>query len=974
MKANDFALIRRTLDGDQSAFTTLVKKYQKWVHALVWRKVGDFHIAEELTQDVFLKVYKKLSTLKPTDHFPGWLYVIASRHCIAWFRKKHLPITSLDAMPASEIEEFYYTQYESAHGEKASLEHQREIIKRLLQKLPESERTVVTLHYLAEMSCEKISEYLGVSPNTIKSRLHRARKRLEKQEHLLQDASSIFQVSPTLTENIAREIARIKPASPSIGKPWVPWGISFATTLLVILLMAPGTLMLSRFQRPYSFEATSEMTVELIDVSIVQESKRKPDPRTRFGRADTLRENSNSGLEAESPFIATVQADGQDIPKTESQWIQTKGFGDAARTGLFLTSDRTLYAIAKTGLYQLAEKEDAWTFVNSSGPNREFEPVMSEHDGTLYLLTSDEILVSTDSGKTLDVLGTRPKGHPVALVITEKPQAQGSNDAETTIFFVLSTAVFRSNDAGKVWESIGEVLQSDNALDVGNSGFRIWDALAINDALFVGTSQGLFRFTDTWEKLLVSISRGIHSLAIDGNRLYVGTINDPQNVSNQNSTPEIFYSTDFGNSWTDITPNMRKFPGKIITKTQVVPIGKMLMAMGPGGILLSPDGGETWTDPGDDPHASTFGVFPAVALDNNNLYKSDVAGVVRSTDGGITWQPFTTGLVHSHILNLVTIKNTLYALTPTGILKSTESGESWEFVGLRTNGNAPLKGARVATTEGVLYASISEFDAVKFFHISDASDVFLLVEGVPNLKKNPLQTEVPKRHRDAWTNSNDVVIAQRHWKTNEHQGTETWKTNGTFTLTNDTVFMEYRHKLFRWRRGETTWHDTGLEISGSVPIPADAPSGLPLAVSGKMVYVGKRDGKLFQSLDNGDTWRNVTPNLAFSFGYFKEMLFADSTVYVSTDEGVMCSRDGETWLTLTSADRNRCVMDRIAVDGITVYGVCDSGVYQVDNQTNTLEQIAPKLPHTATAFAVDSNTFYIGTKQNGVLRFQRENW
>ena len=110
MKTSDFALIQRTLDGDQNAFTTLVTKYQKWVHTLVWRKIGDFHIAEEITQDVFLKVYKKLSTLKPSDHFTGWLYVIATRRCIAWFRKKRLPMTSLDATPVSELEELCYTQ------------------------------------------------------------------------------------------------------------------------------------------------------------------------------------------------------------------------------------------------------------------------------------------------------------------------------------------------------------------------------------------------------------------------------------------------------------------------------------------------------------------------------------------------------------------------------------------------------------------------------------------------------------------------------------------------------------------------------------------------------------------------------------------------------------------------------------------------------------------------------------------------
>ena len=87
MNTNDANLIQRILDGDEGAFTTLVNKYQKSVHALVWRKIGDFHIAEEITQDVFLKVYKRLSTLKRRDHFPGWLYVIATRHCIAWLRK-----------------------------------------------------------------------------------------------------------------------------------------------------------------------------------------------------------------------------------------------------------------------------------------------------------------------------------------------------------------------------------------------------------------------------------------------------------------------------------------------------------------------------------------------------------------------------------------------------------------------------------------------------------------------------------------------------------------------------------------------------------------------------------------------------------------------------------------------------------------------------------------------------------------------
>ena len=90
MEKDDVELIQRILSGDENAFSILVKKYQKGVHALAWRKVKDFHIAEEITQDTFLQAHKKLASLKNPSQFPGWLYVIADRLCRAWFRKKQL--------------------------------------------------------------------------------------------------------------------------------------------------------------------------------------------------------------------------------------------------------------------------------------------------------------------------------------------------------------------------------------------------------------------------------------------------------------------------------------------------------------------------------------------------------------------------------------------------------------------------------------------------------------------------------------------------------------------------------------------------------------------------------------------------------------------------------------------------------------------------------------------------------------------
>ena len=993
MNINDVDLIQRILDGDQGAFTTLVNKYQKSVHALVWRKIGDFHIAEEITQDVFLKVYKRLSTLKRPDHFPGWLYVIATRRCIAWLRKNRLSTKSLDAMSAAQLEELHYTQYETNRVEEAAITHRRELVKRLLQKLPESERTVVTLYYLAEMTGEEISAFLGVSPGTVRSRLHRARQRLEKEESIIQEVLGNFQISVNLTENIMREVAHIKPTSPSASKPWIPWGLSFSATFLVILMMGFGTRALSRFQQPYNLDATSEMTIELVDAPVVLELERKSDALTRFGSTDTPGQNGGSGFQAESLLVAAAQADETDLPAAKSQWVQTKGPGGVSSAGLFLASDQTLYAIAKTGLYRLTEGRDAWTFVSASGPNRKFDPIMAERDDTLYLLTPNELLASTDEGKTWNTLGARPEGHAVALVTTD-----------TAMYLIHKTEVFRfrSEDAGKPWEPIGDTLRTlalqalaDNKLEevrpnnpaawdlfaMKNMVFRIWDALAIDNTLFMGTSWGLFRFTDAWEKLPVPTLDGIKSLAATEDSLYVGTTRAPgppgPGAPGMPPRSAVFSSTDLGDSWTDITPISR---GHVMGTVEVVTAGNTLILAGYG--LRSQDGGETWVTLGGD--ENSFSVFSStIALDENNLYTGSI-GIRRSTDGGVTWHHFMTGIVNSRVPNLVVFKNVLYALTPTEMLKSADGGESWESVNLISANAKALppflppslrKGfnaftTKVATANGVLYMSNSEHDGVTLFRLSDVDNVFQPVEDAPDFEEDTLQMEWQKKRMEAVKNRYRVDEVMKRLNAAQERIYEEQQTNGTFTVADDTVFMEYRHKLYRWQFDETAWHDTGLEDHAEIsPIGR---KGLALAVSGNTIYAGKREGDLFLSVDDGDTWRNVTEKLDFPFGYFKEILFAGSTVYVSTDMGVASSRDGETWHVLTDADGNRLIMDRIAVDGTTAYGVYNSGVYQVDNQTNTWQQIIPELPHTATAFAIDGDTFYIGTKQNGVLRFQRD--
>ncbi len=293
MKDNDVELIHRILEGDDSAFSTLVEKYQKQVHALAWRKIGDFHIAEDITQDTFLKAYQKLTTLKNPQRFAGWLYVIATRCCQAWLRKKQIQTESLEEIDSDALEPEAYSRYVSEEETKVTVAAQRQVVKKLLATLPESERTVITLHYFGEMTCEKMSEFLGVSANTIKSRLRRARNRLKQEEPMIREAITNFKISPTLTENIMQEVSQIKPTPPSASKPLIPWMMGAAGAVLIALMFGIGGQFLARFQKPYSLDAQSERTVELVDAQVVQNLQIESDNRNQTGMRSDLGGRSN---------------------------------------------------------------------------------------------------------------------------------------------------------------------------------------------------------------------------------------------------------------------------------------------------------------------------------------------------------------------------------------------------------------------------------------------------------------------------------------------------------------------------------------------------------------------------------------------------------------------------------------------------------------------------------------------------------
>ena len=205
MRNDDVVLVDRALADDETAFTMLVEKYQKQVHALAWRTIGDFHIAQDITQETFLKAHRNLGSLKDSHRFSGWVNAIAKRCCLAWFREKRLNSELSENMNTGTRHNDPYSGYLAREQAKEASQELRETVKTWLAKLQESERTVVTLHYFDGMSCEEIAAFMNITTNTIKSRLSRARQRLKKHELSVQSAFNDFQTLATLREFVKTE-------------------------------------------------------------------------------------------------------------------------------------------------------------------------------------------------------------------------------------------------------------------------------------------------------------------------------------------------------------------------------------------------------------------------------------------------------------------------------------------------------------------------------------------------------------------------------------------------------------------------------------------------------------------------------------------------------------------------------------------------------------------------------------------------
>ena len=176
------------------------------------------------------------------------------------------------------------------------------------------------------MKVKDISKFLGVSANTIKSRLSRARKRLQTQgeELLVSEVLSSVQLPANLTENIIREANRIKPVPPTNGKPVVPWAIAASIAILATLMLGVSNEYLSHFQHPYSLEATPAIKVDIVEATLEPIPQAKPAVRTQLGKLDMSGKNSRSNPQADIPRVTGPQMQETQAEIEKAQQIQTE--------------------------------------------------------------------------------------------------------------------------------------------------------------------------------------------------------------------------------------------------------------------------------------------------------------------------------------------------------------------------------------------------------------------------------------------------------------------------------------------------------------------------------------------------------------------------------------------------------------------------------------------------------------------------
>ena len=179
------SLIEQCLSGDQAAWETIVRQNWRKVFNVAYKFVGKHDEAEDLTQDIFLKIFKALATFDRRANFQTWIISISRNLCIDHYRSVRKERQTI----ARDVDAGELQPASAERGPYAAAEHQdlRVLLRQALQTLPPTLRTAVVLRDLQELSYQEIADRLRLPEGTVKSRINRGRLELARQLRRLQD-------------------------------------------------------------------------------------------------------------------------------------------------------------------------------------------------------------------------------------------------------------------------------------------------------------------------------------------------------------------------------------------------------------------------------------------------------------------------------------------------------------------------------------------------------------------------------------------------------------------------------------------------------------------------------------------------------------------------------------------------------------------------------------------------------------------
>ena len=182
MKSTNSELIKKAIEGDESAYKNLLENYRGAIYNLLYKMVRNKEETEDLVQEAFMKAFKALPSFNEEYAFSTWLYKIAINNCIDHIRKKKLQTYSINKPVQSKDGELDREFPDTSMSPDKSIlsEERASIIETAIDELPGNYKTAIILRHSEEKSYEEISKILNIPLGTVKARIFRAREMLKK--------------------------------------------------------------------------------------------------------------------------------------------------------------------------------------------------------------------------------------------------------------------------------------------------------------------------------------------------------------------------------------------------------------------------------------------------------------------------------------------------------------------------------------------------------------------------------------------------------------------------------------------------------------------------------------------------------------------------------------------------------------------------------------------------------------------------